>query len=185
MIRFLVIGVIACVSGPIPAMLADATDRAPMSEMGQSFLQKAAEAHYAEVALGQLAVQNASAGQVKQYGARMVQDHQKAGEEVAKLTRFGGSPLPMELSMPHQEMQQKLSQLSGKDFDTAYIVFMLGDHMKDLGHLEQGARTIADDPRVERWATGILPLLRDHLEQAKAIAATIGVKTDDVSHGKE
>lgn len=155
-----------------------------MSDLGRSFLQKAAEGHYAEVALGQLAVQNASHDHVKQYGARMIQDHQKVGEEVSTLTRQGGSPLPTHLSMPHQQMKQKLSQLSGKDFDLAYIAYMIGDHTKNLSELEQGAKTMTD-PRVEQWTTRTLPLLKDHLEQAKTIAAIIGVKDDDVSETKE
>jgi len=175
MSRFLVIGVIACIFGVVPAILAYSTERETMSEIGQSFLQKAAEGHYAEVALGQLAVQKASHDQVKQYGARMIQDHQKVGEEVRKLTSQAKSPLPSQLSMQHQQIQQKLSQLSGKDFDIAYISFIVGDHMKTLGELEQGAKTLTD-PRIEQWTAGTLPLLKEHLEQAKSLAATIGVK---------
>lgn len=156
-----------------------------MSDLGQSFLQKAAQGHYAQVALGQLAVQKASHIQVKQYGARMIQDHQKVGEEASKLTRQGGSPLPSQLSMQHQQIQQKLSQLSGKDFDIAYISFIVRDHMRNLAELEQGAKTLTADPRVEHLTAGTLPLLKDHLEQARAVAATVGVKDNDVSEAKE
>src|SRR5262245_12728985 len=161
MTRFLVIGLIASVSGLGSATHAYSAEREPMTDLGHSFLQKAAEGHYAEVALGQLAVQKASHDQVKQYGARMIQDHQKVGEEVSKLTSQGGSPLPSQLSMPHQQIKQKLSQLSGKDFDIAYIAFVIGDHTKDLGELEQGAKTLAD-PRVAQWTASTMPLLKDH-----------------------
>ncbi len=184
MIRFLLIGVITCISGVVPGILAHSTERQPVSEIGQSFLQKAAEGHYAEVALGQLALQKASHDQVKQYGARMVQDHQKAGEEAGKLSSQAGRPLPTHLSMQHQQIQQKLSQLSGKDFDIAYISFLVGDHMRDLAELEQAAKTLTD-PQVEQWTADNLPLIRDHLEQAKAIAVAIGVKENDVSKAKE
>jgi putative membrane protein len=144
-------------------------------------LQKAAQGHYAQVALGQLAVQKGSHDQVKQYGARMIQDHQRVGEEVGKLTRQGGSPLPSHLSMQHQQIQQKLSQLSGKDFDIAYISFIVRDHMKNFAELEQGSKSLTTDPRIGHVTASTLPLLKDHLEQAKALAATIGVREQDIN----
>jgi hypothetical protein len=46
--------------------------------------------------------------------------------------------------------------------------------MKDLGQFEQGAQTLTD-PQVKQWTAATLPILKDHLEQANAIAAMIGV----------
>ena len=184
MTRFLVIGVIAYISSVVALTLAYSAEQEAMSEIEHSFLQKAAQGHYAKVALGQLAVQKASHNQVKQHGARMIEDHQKVAEGVRKLTSQGGTPLPSQLSMQHQQIQQKLSQLSGKDFDIAYISFMVGNHVQDVGEMEQGAKTLTD-PRVQQWTASTLPLLKDHLEQVKAVARTIGVNENDASKVKE
>jgi putative membrane protein len=143
-------------------------------DLEQGYLQKATERHQAEVALGQLALQKASSDRVKQYGARMIQDHQKAIEDVQKLIRKEG-----ELSMPHQEMQRRLSELSGKEFDKAFMSFMVKDHEKDLGELEQRAPTLTD-ARVEQWTADALRIMRDHLAEAKAIAAAIGATATNV-----
>jgi putative membrane protein len=141
----------------------------PISALEESYLQKAAERHQAEVALGQLALQRALSDRVKQYGARMIQDHQRAIEEVQKLIRKEG-----ELSMPHQEIQRKLSQLSGKDFDKAYMSFMVQDHGKDLSQLEHRASTVTD-PRVQHWMADALRIFKDHLNEATAIAVAMGI----------
>jgi putative membrane protein len=137
-------------------------------ELEQGFLQKAAERHQAEVALGQLALQKASSDRVKQYGARMIQDHQKVIEDVQKLIKKEG-----ELSMPHQQIQRKLSQLSGNDFDKAFMSFMVQDHEKDLGELKQRAPTLTD-PRVEHWTADALRIVKDHLDEAQGIATEMG-----------
>jgi putative membrane protein len=141
----------------------------PIPALEESYLQKAGERHQAEVALGQLALQKASSDRVKQYAARMIQDHQKAIEEVQKLIRKEG-----ELSMPHQEIQRKLSQLSGKDFDRAYMSVMVQDHGKDLDQLEQRASTVTN-PRVQRWMADALRTFKDHLDEATAIAVAMGI----------
>lgn len=168
MTRGLIMGMIAatCIALTMPAIAAP-VEAIPALE--QSYLQKAAERHQAEVALGQLALQKAASDRIKQYAARMIQDHQKVIEDVQKLIRKEG-----ELSMPHQEMQRKLSKLSGKDFDEAYIAFMVQDHGKDLGELEQRTSTVTN-PRVQRWMEDALRLLKDHLAEAKAVAAAMGV----------
>ena len=171
MTRVLIIGAITAtvvVFSPVPAIGALAEG---IPELEQGFLQKAAERHQAEVALGQLPLQKASNDRVKQYGARMIQDHQKVIEEVQKLIKKEG-----ELSMPHQQIQRKLSELSGQDFDKAFMSFMIQDHEKDFGELKQRAPTLTD-PRVEHWTADALRIVKDHLEQAQAIAATIGAST--------
>jgi putative membrane protein len=106
----------------------------------------------------------------------MIQDHQKASEEVRQLATKEGISLPSQLNKKHQQMQEELAQLSGKEFDKAYISSMVRDHVKDLDDFEQGAQTLKD-PQVKQWTAGTLPILKDHLERAKAIAATIGITT--------
>ena len=172
----LIMRVIAAISVIIPASLAYAIQPEPMGDIEQSFLLKAVEGQQAEVAFGRLAIQKASDDQVKQYGERMIQDHEKASQEARQLAAQEGIRLPSQLSMEHQQIQQQLSQLSGKEFDKAYISFMVQDHMKDLGEFQRGAQTL-NDPPVREWAQSTLPILMAHLKSAKAIAARIGAVT--------
>jgi len=82
--------------------------------------------------------------------------------------------------MPHQLIQWMLSQLSGKEFDKAYMAFMVRDHIKVIGDWEQRSPTLADS-RVKHWIAGLLPVLKDHLERGRTIAAAIGVNANDLA----
>ena len=118
-------GVIAASSVVIQTRLAVGAQEESASAFELSYLYQAIEGQQAEVALGQMAVQKASSNKVKQFGALMLQDHRRAGEELRKLTTQEGIRETGELSMPHQRIQRKLSQLSGKVFDKAYMAFMV------------------------------------------------------------
>ena len=173
-------GVIAASSVVIQTRLAVGAQEESASAFELSYLYQAIEGQQAEVALGQMAVQKASSDEVKQFGARMMQDHLKASEELGKLTSQEGIRETGELSMPHQRIQRMLSQLSGMDFDKAYMAFMVRDHIKLIGDWEQRSPTLAD-PRVKHWIAGLLPVLKDHLEQGRTIAAAIGVNANDLA----
>ena len=173
-------GVIAASSVVIQTRLAVGAQEESASAFELSYLYQAIEGQQAEVALGQMAVQKASSDEVKQFGARMMQDHLRASEELGKLTTQEGIRETGELSMPHQRIQRMLSQLSGMDFDKAYMAFMVRDHIKLIGDWEQRSPTLAD-PRVKHWIAGLLPVLKDHLEQGRTIAAAIGVNANDLA----
>jgi putative membrane protein len=173
-------GVIAASSVVIQTRLAVGAQEESASAFELSYLYQAIEGQQAEVALGQMAVQKASSNEVKQFAARMMQDHLRASEELGKLTTQEGIRETGELSMPHQRIQRMLSQLSGMDFDKAYMAFMVRDHIKLIGDWEQRSPTLAD-PQVKHWIAGLLPVLKDHLEQGRTIAAAIGVNPKDLA----
>jgi putative membrane protein len=142
--------------------------------MKKTFIEKAAQGQQAEIALGQLAMQKASNEQVKQFGQRMIADHQKANREVQQLAQQEGISVPMQLSDKQKQKQQELSRLSGNDFDRSYIGYMLHDHVKDVHEFKESAEMV-QDPQVKQWATGTLPILEEHLKQAQSVASAIGV----------
>jgi putative membrane protein len=140
-----------------------------------SFLQKAAEGQQAEIALGQLASERAEDQQVKKFGAQMIKDHRKANLEIQQLASKEGVLLPTELTGKHKDMQEQFARLTGREFDRAYMGYMLRDHRKDVKEFERHVKAIKD-PQVQHWAEGTLPLLKQHLRQAQQIAGSIGIE---------
>ena len=140
-----------------------------------SFLQKAAEGQQAEIALGELASQRAEDQQVKQFGAQMVKDHRKARSEIRQLASKEGVLLPTELTGKHKDKQEQFARLSGREFDRAYMGYMLRDHRKDVKDFERRLKAIKD-PQIQQWAEGTLPLLKQHLQQAQQISSLIGIE---------
>ena len=139
-----------------------------------TFLQKAAEGQQVEIALGQLASERGEDMQVKEFGTRMMEDHRKARAEIQHLASKEGVVLPTEMSGRHKDRREEFGRLSGKDFDKAYIGYMLRDHRKDVKEFERNVKAIKD-PQVQQWAEGTLPLLKQHLRQAQKIASAIGM----------
>lgn len=146
---------------------------ADMQDSGESFLKKAAQGQQAEIVLGHMATQRAANPDVKKFGAKMMLDHQKASEEVQQLAAKEGVELPEQMSEQQKEKQQQLSKLSGKEFDLAYIQYMLKDHKKEVKLFEQSAQQL-QNTEVKQWASSALPILKQHLDQANNVAMSLG-----------
>jgi putative membrane protein len=143
-------------------------------EMEQVFLQQAAEGQQVEIALGQLAAEKASNDEVKQFGQRMIRDHQRANREVLQLASKAGVQISPQLTDRQKRTQQAFVGLSGEAFDQAYMTYMLRDHVKDVNAFQQSAQMLRDS-EVKSWASSTLPILKEHLERAKVVAAAIGM----------
>lgn len=145
-----------------------ATDISPKTT--EAFLQHAAACQQLEIDLGQVAEQKAESNEVKQFGTRIVADHQKAREEVQSLARKGGLQLASQSSEPHVAMKAQLDRASGKGFDRAYIALILQEHAMELKEFEQRAREEKNQD-VRKWAAETVPVVKDHVARAKALAS--------------
>src|SRR5579885_2345073 len=76
----------------------------------RNFMKEAAIGGMAEVDLGNLAQQKGQSDQVKQFGARMVQDHTQANNELMSIAGQQGVQLPQQLDQKHQAMHDRLSR---------------------------------------------------------------------------
>src|SRR3982750_4561290 len=73
-----------------------------LSKADQVFVKDAAEGGMAEVELGRLAVEKASNADVKKFGQRMVEDHNKANEELKDIAGKQNVALPNEPTAKHK-----------------------------------------------------------------------------------
>jgi putative membrane protein len=140
-----------------------------LSVVDQHFIKKAAEGGLAEVELGKLATEKASSDDVKKFGQRMVDDHSKANDELKQLASSKGVEVPTNLSAKDKATKDRLSKLSGEQFDKAYMNDMVKDHTQDVSEFKKES-TSAKDPEVKNFASQTLPTLEDHLKQARSIA---------------
>lgn len=139
----------------------------------QEFMTKAAQGGQAEVALGKLATQHGASQAVKGFGQHMVTDHSKANAKLMSVARKEHVALPKTMGPDEKELMAKLSKLSGKAFDHAYIAAMVEDHEKDIAEFSEEAKT-GKDPRAKAFVAKTLPTLKMHLQMAKSIAAKQG-----------
>jgi putative membrane protein len=98
----------------------------------QKFIEKAALANMAEIQLGELAETRAQSSEVKAFAQMMVSDHTKALDELKQAA--GAATIPTALDKKHQKLHDKLSKLSGAEFDKKYMEAMVDGH-KDVAKL--------------------------------------------------
>jgi putative membrane protein len=149
-----------------------------------AFVEKMAQTGIAEVKLGQLAAERAADAQVKQFGRRMVTDHQKANNELKQIASKMAVQLPAETDDKHQQLYDRLSKLKGAEFDREYMKAMVDGHQEVAQELERhsdsNTRSVGTsgnasqaEASVSGWASKTLPDVRQHLEQAKQIEAKV------------
>jgi len=140
-----------------------------------AFMNDAAPGGMAEVELGKLAASKAQNAEVKTFAQKMVDDHSKAGEELKALAAQKKVTLPTDVLPTHKEIMNKLSKLSGADFDKEYVKAMVTAHEKDVAAFENVSKTAADAD-VKAFAAKTLPTLKMHLEMIKGMADKMGVQ---------
>jgi putative membrane protein len=140
-----------------------------------TFASKAAQGGMAEVEMGRLAAQRAGDPEVKAFGERMVSDHSKANAELKSIASKKGLQLPGDLSSEQKSEMDKLTKLSGAEFDKEYMSAMVDDHEEDVKEFETQSKD-GNDPDIKTFAGKTLPTLQQHLQLAKSAAQKVGAK---------
>lgn len=136
------------------------------------FVTDASRGGMEEVQLGELAKQKASSPAVREFGERMMNDHQKANDNLKQIVQRKGALVPTSLSHHETSRLDRLQKLSGAEFDKAYISDMVTDHKKDVKEYEKASKNLSD-PELKAFAENKLPILQEHLRQAEALEAQL------------
>src|SRR3954454_10112939 len=150
----------------------DQTGSANRMGADSTFITKAAVGGLAEVKLGQLATQKASNADVKAFGQQMVDDHGKANDELKQLASSKGITLPTDIDAKDQAKYDRLSKLSGAEFDRAYMREMVSDHRMHVSEFRRESER-GSDPDVKAWAAKTLPTLEHPLQMAESADAKV------------
>jgi len=143
-----------------------------LARADRKFVEDAAKGGMAEVQLGQLAAQKAQSSDVKQFGQRMVDDHTKANDQLKSIASSKGVQLPTDLDRADKREYDRLSKLSGADFDREYMKHMVSDHKKDVSDFRKEAKSGKDND-VKSFASTTVPTLEQHLQMAQQTDAAV------------
>ena len=147
-----------------------------LSAADRNFMMKAARGGKAEVELGQLAQQEASSPEVKEFGERMVTDHSEANDKLKQVAAQEGVNLPDTLNVKDTATKSRLEKLSGAAFDRAYMQDMVKDHTQDVAEFQKEAKN-GNNPEVKSFASQTVPTLEQHLKKAKDIEPKVTSKS--------
>jgi putative membrane protein len=164
--RCLTLVTACCFVIAVPAVWAQrvVTEDSPTPE--GAFILDAAKGGLAEIKMGKLAAEKAADPKVKEFGNKMVEDHQKVNDELRQVANDRKVKWPDDLTDEQVATFKKLSQLSGPDFDRQYVQAMVEDHQKDVDEFRQEEQR-AQDPELKGFVSRTLPVLQHHLQMAQ------------------
>lgn len=136
------------------------------------FMENAARGGLMEVEMGKIAVNRAQDPQVVSFAQRMISDHSKVNASLDQLASAKGVTLPAQVSAKQKAEMEKVSALSGPRFDRAYMLMMVNDHENDVREFTRAAQS-AKDPDVRKFAADTVPILNEHLEEARKISDSL------------
>jgi len=139
-----------------------------VSPADQAFLVTAAQINLTEIKLGNVALQNAQRDDVKDFARTMIKDHTSLNDQLKTLAAQKEITLPDTLDAANQSMVDKLTALTGADFDKAYIGGMFKGHKKAVKAFKAEG-TAATDPDVKSFVDTATPVLAEHLRLITAL----------------
>jgi putative membrane protein len=132
----------------------------------QAFLKKAIEGNYAEVQMGQLAQKNGQSDGVRQFGQMLSTDHSAANQKALDAAKSMGVTPPDGPNARQKADYDKMSKMTGAQFDRAFATHMVADHQKDIAEYRKESKQ-AD--AAGDYAKGQIDTLQKHLDTAKSL----------------
>ena len=139
---------------------------AVIAKSDNPFLTEAIQINLAEIAVGDLAQKNAGSEEAKAFGKMLVDDHTASNQKAMSLAQANGVTPPNEPKPEDKDTQQRLSKLSGADFDRDFAKTMVKGHKEAISKFEAASK---GDDNVAKFAQETLPTLQKHLEQAQTL----------------
>jgi putative membrane protein len=147
------------------------------------FIREATADNLLEVRLGEMAGRRATTADVKQYGQRMVTDHQKMADQWTDLATKHGVELKPGLGPGRESKVDRLQRADQKAFDRAYMTTMIDLHAADVDSFQKVGMSAHSAP-VRKLVTYQLPILREHLLNARRIGKEVGVDSAVVERSR-
>ena len=154
-------------------LLSSAVSAASLDRRDADFLKQAAEAGLTEVEGSKVAVSKGVNTQVKGFAQQMVDDHTKAGAELAALAASKGVTLPTEPSLGQRAKLKLLASRDGGSFDRNYANTLGVRAHRDTLRRFQKAATASRDAEVKAFAAKALPTLQHHFEMAQELKGVV------------
>ena len=154
---------------PQPTLNQRGTSTAPTA-LDREFVIMAARGNNAEIQTSQLALQKSSNPTVRSYAERMIREHTQANQRLAQVASQYGITLPADPGPLNAAIAQQLAQLSGTNFDRAYMSVQENAHLQAIA-LYKTAIQQGRAANVRQYASALLPGINSHYQLANRAVA--------------
>jgi putative membrane protein len=138
-----------------------------------SFVEDTLKNNDAQVQMSQLAQQKASSGDVKEFSQRMIQIHTQLNQQLVPLAKQLDVSQNQKPSKQQKKEIAQLEQLSGPEFDTAYLQAMAKEQEHSLKQFK--GEESAQNPMIQKAAKMDEPVLTQHYQILQKIAQSHNV----------
>ncbi len=139
------------------------------SQADKMFVSRALQGDMAQIEFGQLTLQKSNNDQVKQFAQKMIDDHSQLVEQVKAFAKQIRVEMPTQVAKKDKASLAKLQQLSGPEFDRAYIEEMVKDHKRYMSEFQMEGST-GQDEAVKNAASQMSQMIAQHLQMIEQIA---------------
>jgi putative membrane protein len=140
---------------------------ADLSSSDKQFLITAAKTDMIEAHEGQMAENQASRSDVKDFARTLVQDHTDDYGRLTTLASKVGVSIPTGINSAKEHGIAPLARLKGDRFDREFTSEEVADHKRVLAEFRREAEH-GKDPDVKAYASAEIPVLEKHLHLAES-----------------
>jgi putative membrane protein len=143
------------------------------SAWDEEWLMMSIQGDLFEIQGGKLAQEKATRQIVRDLGARLVKDHTKSLHDAVDVAHELGIEVPDAPSPSQQWELRAVAGFHGSEFDKWYSDLEVQDHIQDIQETQDEIDKGCND-KIRQLAKDDLPVLKQHLELARAALAASG-----------
>jgi putative membrane protein len=137
----------------------------------RNFVQNQIELNEDELAMGRLAQERATNPQVREFAQTMVRDHETALRNLRQLAAQHNIEIEARDADDRPREHGRLMERSGAEFDRDFMDWAIDKHEDAVDDVED--KLESDNQALRQWATQTLPTLRQHLDHARTLRASL------------
>lgn len=166
--------VAAAIGAAALLLLQPTAAQAAPNRQDTAFLQAAHQSNLAEIAGGRIAQEKGVSQDVKDLGARFVEDHTKLDAAVQQAAEALGVDLPERPNSKQRAIAERYEATSGEAFDSLFISTQMESHMAAMS---AGRAEIArgSDAQAKKVAQDAAPVIASHHEALDEAARELGI----------
>ena len=121
---------------------------------------------------GQMAQEQASRADIKEFGKTLAQDHTESYGQLTALAAKTGGSIPKGINAAHNPAIRQLVHLKGAGFDRQFARDQIAANRQAIAAFKREAAH-GQDPDVKAYANKMVPVLEKHLHQAEEAAKPV------------
>lgn len=141
-----------------------------VNTVDRQFATKAAQSDMTEIKTSQLALRKSKNPQVLSYAREMIQAHTDSTNQLKPIAARLNLAMPKSLGSENQALVNRLSRLSGNQFDRAYRTGQAQGHAKTQAAFETELQQ-GQNSDLKAFASEILPVVTMHLQMIQKVTA--------------